>query len=114
MIAQNSVAAATAVLGYDMMTGVSVKAASFPRRLEAVGLRGSAAAGDAAVRIMIGQTEVAVLYNDTTGFVNRDAMFRVGIGVPKDAEVKAYVTDAPATNPLNIALDFTDFGMMGV
>jgi len=105
---QVSVAAATAVVDYDLLRNTTFKTSSKSRRVIAVGLRGSAAALDTLVAIMVGQTEVARIYNDSTGAPNREALFRVGSTVPPNMEVTAKVVDAPATNPINLAVDFQD------
>ncbi len=103
-----SIAAATAVVDYDLLTDAVFKSAARGRRLIAAGLRGSAAAGDTEVRLTVGAVQVGKLFNDATGFPNRDAMFRIGAGVPGNTDVHAYVVDAPSTNPINLALDFAD------
>ena len=108
MLGQFSIAAATAVLGFDLASNTYWQQHSRPRRLVAVGLRGSAAALDTKVRILAGTNQIAELYNDTTGAVNRDAMFRIGSMIPAGVEVHVFVDDAPATNPINGALDFEE------
>lgn len=104
-VVQTSVAAATAVVGYDLLNNTPYKSSSVPRRIVAVGLRGSAAALDTEISILVGRTEVARIFNDATGAPNRDAMFHVGENVPPNAEIIARVIDAPATNPINLAMD---------
>jgi len=105
-VEQESIAAAVAVVGYDLLQNSSMRQSNKNRTLIAAGLQGSAAAGDTEVELTIGTNRVGKLFNVTTGFPNRDAMFRVGQPVPSGEEVHAYVRDAPATNPINIALDF--------
>lgn len=102
-----SVAAATAVVGYDLLTNRPDIATSSQRRvLRAVGLTGSAAAGDAAVDIKVSARTVATLFNSGTGFPLADASkFDTQFEVPAGAPVSAIVTDAPATNPLNLLVD---------
>ena len=109
MLGQVSVPAATAVLGYDLAGDTEWQQAGNPRRLIAVGLKGSAAALDSRVRIMVGSLQVGTIYNSGTGAPNRDDMFRIGSIVPSNTEVHLFVADAPATNPLNVACDFEDF-----
>tara|TARA_Y100000310_G_C20580372_1_gene762670 strand:- start:564 stop:890 length:327 start_codon:yes stop_codon:yes gene_type:complete len=106
MLLQTSVAAATAVVGYDIATPSSLVEAPYPRSIQAIGLAGSAAALDTAVDIFVGQVKIATLYNSATGAPNRDAMFPVGQDVPAGATLRAIVTDAPATNPINLAVSF--------
>ena len=102
-----SIAAATAVVGYDLLTNrpdIS-NAASF-RTLRSLGLTGSAAAGDTAVDIKVGNRTVATLYNTATGFPTNDASkFPTSYAVPPGSPVSVIVTDAPATNALNLLID---------
>jgi len=71
-------------------------------------LTGSAAAGDAAVALKIGNIEIARKFNSATGFPTRDHLVSVGRTVPPNSEIAAIVVDAPATNPLNLLLIFDD------
>ena len=100
-----SVAAATAVLNYDMFQNASWKTANFARLVRALAVCGSAAAGDSRISLRVGQVEVADKYNTTTGFPTRDHLVGVGAAIPAGAPISAIVTDAPATNPLNILID---------
>ena len=108
MIGQVSIAAATAVLGYDLTQNTTWRTSSRPRRIVAAGLAGSAAALDAKIDLFVGDVKVGEMYNATTGAVARNTgMFRVGVLVPAGSPVSALVTDAPATNPLNFTVDFS-------
>jgi len=102
-----SVAAATAVLGYNMLTNrPDISVSGRARVLRAVGLTGSAAAGDSAVDIKVGDRIVSSLYNTALGFPTADAgKFPTSFVVPAGVPVSVIVTDAPATNPLNVLLD---------
>tara|TARA_Y100000310_G_C20676205_1_gene813198 strand:+ start:2301 stop:2675 length:375 start_codon:yes stop_codon:yes gene_type:complete len=104
-VQQSSIAAATAVVGYDLLRDEGFKSAQFERRIVAAGLTGSAAAGDTEVELFIGSVSIGTLFNSATGFNNRDSLFRLGENVPPNAAISAVVRDAPATNPINIALD---------
>lgn len=109
MIGQNSVAAATAVLGNDLADNQTWKTAGQDRILNAVGLAGSAAALDSKVDVMIGEVKVAELYNSSLGAVQKDTdMFRGGSFIPGGTPISILVTDAPATNPLNVVVDLQD------
>ena len=108
MLGQNSVAAATAVVGYDLARDTTWQASGKARVLVAVGLRGSAAALDTKIDIFVGDRKVGEMYNDTTGAPNRDAMFRIGVAVPPHEEVHLFITDAPVTSPINVAVDFQE------
>ena len=108
MIGQQSIAAATAIIGYDLCRDTAWQESNRNRRLVAVGLSGSAASLDTKVRLMVGTQMVGEMFNSKTGAPNKDDMFRVGSIVPGGAPVHALVDDAPVTNPINIALDFED------
>ncbi len=105
MLVQTSIAAATSVLGYDLLAGNPFQQAAHPRRIVAIGLKGSAAALDTKIDVMVGPLKVAELYNSGTGAPNRDDLFRIGALVPATQELHAYITDAPATNPINLSVD---------
>jgi len=102
-----SVPAATAVVGYDLLTNRSdIANSAVPRVLRALALTGSAAAGDSVADIKVGNRTVATLYNTATGFPTNDASkFPTAYQVPGGSPVSVIVTDAPATNPLNLLID---------
>ena len=106
MIGQVSILAATAIVGYDLFADQSWQQSDRPRRINALGLNGSAAGLDTEVELFIGNLKVGNVFNTTTGAVNRDAMFRVGDIIPANTEVHLYVVDAPVTNPINASIDF--------
>jgi len=102
-----SIAAAVAVLGYDLLTNrPDIATSGRNRTLRAVGLVGSAAAGDSAVDFKVANVIVSSLYNSGTGFPTADAAkFPTSFNVPAGAPLSVIVTDAPATNPLNVLVD---------
>jgi len=102
-----SIAAATAVVGYDLLTNrPDIANGSAARVLRALALTGSAAAGDTVCDIKVGNRTVATLYNTATGFPTADASkFNTAYAVPGGAPVSVIVTDAPATNALNLLID---------
>ncbi len=106
MLAQVSVAAAVAVLGSDLLAGNVFKQSRSRRYLRGVALAGSAAAGDAKVEILKGSVKIGEVFNVATGFPTRDHLFPVGEWIEAHDEITAQVVDAPATNPLNLLLDF--------
>ena len=108
MLGSNSIAAATAVIGYDLSTGQTWKQSIRPRTLRGAALAGSAAAGDTKVEIFRGSVKVAELYNTATGFPTRDHLFPVGAMIPGGEEISVLVVDAPASNPINPLLDFVE------
>lgn len=104
-----SVAAATAVLGYDLLTNRRDAAfSSVPRVITGIALTGSAAADDTVVELKVGNTLVAVLRNITTGNPTNDHIQPLNAGVPIGAPIQLTVTDAPATNPIIVRLIVED------
>lgn len=102
-----SVAAATAVAGYDLLTNRPDIANSANRRvLRGLAVVGSAAAGDTVVDFKVGNRTVATMYNTNTGFPTADAsLFPTSFVVPGGSPLSIIVTDAPATNPINVLVD---------
>lgn len=102
-----SVPAATAVLGYDLLTNrPDVQNSAGRRVLRAIALTGSAAAGDTVVDFKVGNRTVSTLYNTATGFPTNDASkFPTSYNVPPGSPVSVIVTDAPVTNALNLLID---------
>lgn len=108
MLVQGVTAAATAVIGFDLMDSApkGMSQTSTTRRLIAAGISGSAAALDTEVSIKIGNEEVGRLFNTATGAViANQAMFRVGATIPPNTPLILEVIDSPSTNPLSFALD---------
>ena len=105
---ETSVAAATAVVGYDLLTDLPyVRQTGGNRVLRRAGLAGSAAAGDSRVGIQVGGVPVGRLFNVNTGFVNSDRDMR-SMGdafIPAGEALSALVEDAPTTNPLNLLVE---------
>lgn len=99
-----TIAAATAVLGFDMFRDEPWTVSDEDRVITGLGVTGSAAAGDAAVDLLVGQVRVVRKYNQTTGFPNLDNVQPLDAGVPAGAKVSCPVVDAPATSPLNIVI----------
>lgn len=107
-VVELSIAAAVAVLDFNLMQNSTYRQSARSRNLRAIALTGSAAAGDAAVAIKIGNVEVARKFNSATGFPTRDHLVPVNRTIPPNSEVGAIVVDAPATNPLNLIMVFDD------
>lgn len=104
-------AAATAVLGYDIMSGGNAsrhKTAAYPRKIFGLGVAGSAAAGDSAVDLYVGTVNVGTFPNTTGGAskiptANVD-MQPLNIPVPPGAPISLIVSDAALTEILNVTL----------
>lgn len=108
MLAAVSVAAATAALEYDLLRDNRFKQSGRRRYLRGAALAGSAAALDTKVELYRGGTLLAELYNTATGAPTRDHLFPVGAWIPQNEELIAKVADAPATNAINLLLDFDE------
>ena len=98
-------AAATAVVGYDLLVNSLVSNSSQNRVLQGVAITGSTAIGDCAADILIDTIKVATLFNSKLLTPNVDDIMPVdNLIVPAGAILHAYVTDAPLTNPMYVAL----------
>ena len=108
MLSVISVAAATAIIGFDMLRDDPIRARPFPRRIKAIGLTGSAAALDTEGVLLIGNKRVATIFNSAVGAPLRDAhMYPINEEVQANEELHFEIIDAPVTNALNLALDVT-------
>ncbi len=105
-VLEATVAFGTAVLGYDLLTGVVGKRESSGRRLIGVGLCGGTAAGDCAMDVNVNSVPVATLFNLATGWPTKDHILPVNILVPGDSELALLVTDAAPANAMNAVLLF--------
>lgn len=97
---QVSVAAATAVLGYDLARDQIWKTSGVDRILTGIAMCGSAAAADTKVDIMIDTVKVGEVYNSATGMPNQDSYFEFDNYIPSGSSIALIVTDAPANNQL--------------
>jgi len=106
MIGQVSVAAATAVVGYDLFKDTIWQQAPYPRILSGIGIAGSAAALDTKISVYIGTVKVGEFYNSATGavLVNQH-MFAMNEEVTAGDLIHAYVDDAPTTDPVNVVAE---------
>ncbi len=104
-----SIAAATAVVGYDLAQNTNWQQQGRPRAIKALALKGSGAAGDTKVDLFVDQVKVGEFFNSGTGFPNMDDLFPMGaVGVPPHSQIHVYVTDAPVTNPINLQILWQD------
>jgi len=114
-IIYQSVAAATAVVGHDLLLSEVHRTSQRPRALRKIEYLGSAAVGDTSIDLFIGAQFIARLPNVATGlaFKNLD-MFEVNALVPAGVEMRALVVDAPATNPVAVMLIMEDLPSGGM
>jgi hypothetical protein len=107
-IGQVSVAAATAVLGYDLTSGTLWAVQGNRRIITGIAVTGSAAAGDAKLDLYVDQVKVGEFFNTTTGFPTKDHFYNISAFVPAGSKISMIVTDAASTNPLNVVLQWSD------
>jgi len=105
---QVSIAAATAAVGYDCTTGTLWAVQGNNRVLTGIAVGGSAAAGDAKIDVFVDQVKIGEFYNTVTGFPTRDHFYNLNNVVPAGSKISMIVTDAAATNPLNITIQWQD------
>jgi len=102
---EESVAAATAVLGYNLLQNNVLRQSNMPRNIRRVGLAGSAAANDTKVDVSVGGQIVAQIFNKATGAVLNEHMSEVNAPVPPNQEISVVITDAAASNPINLKME---------
>jgi len=104
-----SVAAATAVVGYDLFQDEWFQIMNIDRTLTKIGLAGSAAALDTEVELFVGTEKIGNYLNKATGAVLMDAHgINLEADVPEGSMLHAYVTDAPTTNPVNVTIEWEE------
>jgi hypothetical protein len=105
MLLASSVAAATAVVGFDLFQSNSAATIAPGQRVTFGAVLGSAAAGDSEIRLMAGNTHIATLFNSNTGFPTGTDMFPIAYRhVGPTTRIYATVVNAPATNPINVSV----------
>lgn len=103
-----SVAAATAVVNYDLVQNEINALLPESRVIKGFGLVGSAAAGDTIVELMVGNKSIGKYENSSTGTVF-DVQKDIKVldeFVPANTRVQAIVRDAAATNPVVCLIEF--------
>lgn len=103
-----SIAAATAAVDYDLFQNTTWQTVSYDRLLTSIAVCGSAAAGDTKVALFIDGQKVGEYYNTATGFPTADHDRALEIPVPAGARMSLIVTDAAATNPLNVKVEWEE------
>jgi len=101
------VAAATAVLGYNMLQNrPDVQSSGRNRVLRGFALTGSAVVGDCSVDVKVGDRVVGTFFNSglLTPQADRDVI-PMAVNVPAGVPVSVIVVDAPATSIMYSMLD---------
>ncbi|MBA7540962.1 hypothetical protein ES705_33265 [subsurface metagenome] len=106
MIGQVSVAAATAIAGYDLFKNETWRVSAKPRRIRGMGVAGSTAALDCSVDLFVDQFHVGKFYNSAPGavIIDQHMVPLKGNLVPPGATISCIVGTAPTTNPINILI----------
>jgi len=106
----SSIAAATAVLDYDLLQAKRTAQSSRNRALTGLALTGSAATLDSGVDVFIDTVFIGRFYNTRANAPpNADDLIKVGpLAWPAGARLSAPVIDAPVTNALNLRYDWVD------
>jgi|Deesub1362B_J571_1020462.scaffolds.fasta_scaffold31246_2 hypothetical protein len=101
-----SVAAATAVVGYDLLKEERQQVVSYDRVIWGLMLTGSAAAGDTVIELYVEDVLVGTYANTATGEgnINSDLQPISDLYVPAGSKIHAIVKDAPSTNPIILKL----------
>lgn len=108
---EDSIAAATAVVGYDLLTNIpQARTSGANRVLRAAGLAGSAAALDTRVGVFVGGNKIGQIFNVSTGHVqnDRDLTDFGDAFIPAGDPLSLLVEDAPVTNPINFRVILED------
>jgi len=95
------VAAATAIVGYDLFTAEVWARSPMDRILVGAGIAGSAVIGDSEVEIFIDEVRVGQFFNNRLLLPTQDEIQDLeDLFVPAGAQLRAIVRDAPATSIL--------------
>jgi len=107
----DSVAAATAVVGYNLFGGKSYAQKPYVRHLKRIGFVGGNAINEATVELMVGGVSSGGFRNNVSGVAavrQSDDMKNVDIGVLPNEIIEAFVRVAPTTSPLVWSLDIDE------
>lgn len=105
------VSVANAGVGTDLLLNSVYRRSDRPRMIRNVIIAGSAAVGDTEVQLMIGTVQVARIPNTISGTNQKISgldFLNIGAVVPANTEVRVIVTDAPATNPIDLLMNIDD------
>lgn len=94
-----SVAAATAIVGYDLFTDEVWARSPVNRILVGSGVAGSAVIGDAEVELFIDEVRVGSFFNNRLLLPTQDEIQSLeDLFIPSGAQLRSIVRDAPATS----------------
>jgi len=96
-----AVAAATAIVGFDLFTGEVWARSPVDRILTGTGVTGSAVIGDSEVELFIDEVRVGSFFNNRLLVPTQDEVVDLeDLFIPAGAELRSIVRDAPATSIL--------------
>ena len=109
-VGEVSVAAATAVVGYDLFGNEWFQQVGYNRALTGIAVAGSAAALDTLVGLFVDTVKIGEFYNSATGAVLNNAHLNALEGnlVPAGTRLHCEVIDAPATNPIQVKITWAE------
>jgi len=94
-----AVAAATAIVGYDLFTDEVWARSPVDRILTGTGVTGSAVIGDAEVELFIDEVRVGSFFNNRLLLPTQDEIQDLeDLFIPAGAQLRSIVRDAPATS----------------
>ena len=94
-----AVAAATAIVGYDLFTGEVWARSPVDRILTGTGVTGSAVIGDTELELFIDEVRVGSFFNNRLLVPTQDEVVELeDLFIPAGAELRSIVRDAPATS----------------
>lgn len=103
------VAAATAVVDYDLFTGEVWARQPQDRSLEGFALAGSAVIGDSEVQLYVDEVRVGGFFNNRLLLPTMDELVPLeSLGIPGGAQLRCIVRDAPATSILYAMVQVED------
>jgi len=106
---QVGVAAAAAVIGYDMFVGEPWSRTPQRRAINEIGVAGSAVIGDSEVELYVDEVRIGNFFNSALLVPQFDSMIALGrLLVPGGSLLRCLVRDAPATSILYIRVDLSD------
>jgi len=106
MLNYASVAAATAVVGYDILQGRKWRRENFGRVMTGIGVGGSAAIGDCDAELFINGVNVGEFKNLVLGWTSKDYILPCQIPIPANALMEMKMTTGATTNPVNVLAIF--------
>lgn len=101
------IAAATAIVGADLITGEKYAKEAYARVLREIACTGSTAVGDTIFEVKVAGVSYGTFVNIRTGLAaNRDDYLPALVPIPANQQLQLVVVDAANTNPITVELVF--------